>query len=77
VQVFDPLSAAAVIGVIALFEHGRRRVAEHQATRRRSVALLQAQRNEQLRYQQARLELHGQITDAVHAVGRDVFGNQG
>lgn len=70
---FDPLSAALVLGVTAAVHRGARRASERQALQRRDRQLLNTQLREQERYRQARLELHQHISDAFRDAGRSTF----
>lgn len=70
---FDPLSGVAILAVAAIAACSNL-VTERRAAQRRSLELQRTQRDEQLRYQKARLELHNYISDAAHHVGRSSFG---
>jgi hypothetical protein len=68
--VFDPLSAAVVIGVIAIIHRATRVTREHGQARRRSLELAETEHRERQRYADARLELHRQVSSAAHETHR-------
>ena len=67
------IDAVAVgIGTLVLATVGRRRQAlANQREAEQAHRILQLHRDEQLRYQRARLQLHDQIIRAVHDVRAD------
>ena len=71
----DPitLGIGAGVGAVAIAKRDVTNYRQAELARRQ----LQLQRDEQLRYQRARLQLHSQIVQAVHDVGADVYRRQG
>ena len=64
---FDPLSAVVTLGGLAIASFVSRVMNES-----RERALMQARRDEQLRYQGARTELHQHISHAMREVSAEV-----
>lgn len=68
----DPVTIGVGAVVVATVGRGRQALARHREMER-GRRQLQLQRDEQLRYQRARLELHDQIIQAVHDVGAEAY----